>query len=70
MDVKNRNCCICGISATNYHMSIIGQIPFFVCNEHYENATPYYGLVGQMFKGATMGLIDKKTNDILPMLVK
>ena len=69
--MKNmKKCCVCGKDVTNEHLSIIGQISFPVCKEHFENTTPYYGYVGQMFKGATMGLIDKKTGDILPMLIK
>lgn len=47
-------CYICGEQATNRHMSIMGQIPFYVCKKHYKETGPGHG-------GGQMGLVNVET---------
>ncbi len=39
----SNKCCVCGIPATERHMSIVGQIPFFVCDQHHKETCPAMG---------------------------
>lgn len=32
----NKKCCVCGENAAGKHMSIVGQIPFYVCETHHK----------------------------------
>jgi hypothetical protein len=50
--MTDKICEVCGIPATHKHMSIIGQIPFFVCKDHFENTFPFhdYGMMGLLDK--------------------
>lgn len=57
-------CCVCGKRATYKHMSIIGQIPFFVCKKHYKETSPAFGFDENVKSeynplGRKMGLFDK-----------
>lgn len=61
MTDNQHTCCVCGKPATQRHMSMTGQIPFWVCDEHHRTT---YSALGydenaQMLR---MGLMDRKTN--------
>ena len=55
--MKKEKCCVCGKPATNRHMSIMGQIPFWVCEEHHQNTYPAIGKDGESNR---MGLMEKE----------
>ncbi len=38
-----KTCCICGEVAMKKHMSIAGQIPFYLCDQHYKETYPAMG---------------------------
>lgn len=64
VELKNHpnKCCICGLPATNHHMSMMGQIPFFVCEKHYKetfSAVGYDKKIGMN----RMGLMYVDTNE-------
>lgn len=60
-DIEIKKCCICGEHATEKHMSIIGQIPFYVCDFHYKNTSVCLGW-DSTIKMNRIGLIDINGN--------
>ena len=54
---KNKRCCVCGKKANSRHMSLMGSIPYYVCDYHHENTSPFMGY-------GEMGLLDKKGDPI------
>jgi hypothetical protein len=50
-------CCVCGQPATERHMSIMGQIPFYVCSNHYKSTNPAMG-------AGKMGLVIVKSGQM------
>jgi hypothetical protein len=66
MDNESR-CCICGEVATKIHWSIIGQIPYHVCNKHYKETTSELRFSEHFFNHMEMGLVNKKTGKFLKM---
>jgi hypothetical protein len=64
MNIKKQLCCICDEVATKKHMSFFGQIPFPVCNFHFENTGTMYS-IDPLTKKYRMGLgINGKFIDI------
>ena len=57
-------CCICGKKATHRHWSIMGQIPYDVCEYHFKNSYPAMGFSSK-YGPNCMGLIDSNTNEPL-----
>ena len=58
----SHKCCVCGIPATQRHTSIMGQIPFFVCDQHYKETYPAMGY-DEKIKMNRMGLIWESTDE-------
>lgn len=54
-ELKGKKCCVCGDVAINKKMSIMGQIPFFLCENH-NGLSPAMGATGI---GTRMGLLDE-----------
>jgi hypothetical protein len=57
---NEEKCCVCGESATRYHMSIFGQIKYWVCEKHYQKTRPAIGPDGEYNR---MGLVDYDTRE-------
>lgn len=62
-----RRCCVCSKIARYKHMSIIGQIPFYVCKKHYKETSPAFGFDENVKdelnpSGRKMGLLDNNGN--------
>jgi hypothetical protein len=49
-------CCVCGKPATHYHLSIMGQIRFWVCEKHHKETYP-------ALSSDRMGLMKKGTQN-------
>ena len=59
-----RHCYVCGKIANYKHMSMIGQIPFYVCKRHHKGTASCIGVDENLINenntlGNRMGLIDK-----------
>jgi hypothetical protein len=57
-----KKCCICGEVATKKHMSIMGQIPFYLCQTHHKETYPAMGW-DHTANMNRMGLMKAGTNE-------
>ena len=51
-------CCVCGELATEVHYSMMGMIPFHVCDFHFENTSSAIGYCDKTQRNR-MGLVNK-----------
>lgn len=69
---SDKKCCACGEVAHKRYMSIIGQIPYYVCEKHYQETSPAMGFdfklqhqrIGLMYNGTDkwVDLLEFETN--------
>ena len=55
-EVRTKKCCVCGEQAVDKNMSVMGQIPFYVCEFH-KSLSSAMGNDG--VNGVRMGLLDE-----------
>ena len=66
MSQSKEKCCVCGKQAHDYHMSIFGQIKYWVCKKHHQKTRPAIGPDGEYSRFAEiyrMGLVDCDTRE-------
>lgn len=67
------NCVVCGTRATNCHYSMVGSLPWPVCDYHYKHTSPAFmqgvwdGPGSEHNRMAQMGLLDAQ-GEWVPML--
>jgi hypothetical protein len=61
-EFANKKCCMCGEVAINKHMSIVGRIPFYLCDQHHKETYPAMGWDDTMKMNRT-GLMQAGTNE-------
>jgi hypothetical protein len=61
-EMQQHKCCVCAEIPTNYHLSIVGQIKFYVCENHFNNTYTAMGM-------GRMGLMKDREWIEIPYLV-